>query len=253
VNTGVAEVEWVPEIFGLFGIAGELILSTIEASAEVEIARRGRESETGAPMRAALSRTMRFFAEGQANNLIVFGHTVANIAVRTLAMRPDFDVDGIWGLRSDSFVPRSDHPGAWTSLNKYLAKEVKMATAAFDGCSQLMADDLQLLTMGPWGELWGLRGEQYHRWRGESPGVSALNFAYPSMWDRLQEAGSVSLGDLHAPYVEGDRLLDELLDVVERTLAQVTDWMPIFFDACTDSFAAARDALNARRDLNSSF
>jgi hypothetical protein len=243
-----AAARWVREIFGLFGIAGELILTSVEASAEVEITRRAQKVEPLPAMRASQWRTIRFFAEGQANNLIVFGHTVANLTIRTLAMHPDFTVRGMAGLKQNVFVPRSADRWAWASLTPALAREFALKARLLGSGSQQMADSVAALTAGPWDELWRLRGEQYHRWRGESPGVSGINFGGESMNDRLVETGSVSLGDMDAPYVEGELMVDELVYLVDRALKFVADWMPTYLDAWGEAFMAVRESFDTPPD-----
>lgn len=72
------------------------------------------------PLRAWRRRSQRFFAEGQANTLIVAGHTLANIAIRTLALHPTFPRTSILkdiGLKPAAFLPFSENRDAWASMN----------------------------------------------------------------------------------------------------------------------------------------
>lgn len=45
--------------------------------------------------RASLSRSLRFFAGGQANALVVAAHGLANLTLRTLALDPGFAVEDV--------------------------------------------------------------------------------------------------------------------------------------------------------------
>ena len=89
----LAASEWVREIHGIVGVVGEVLLVCIEAEVEKEILSRrlvDPPSVTTSELstRAAASRSLRFFAEGQGNELTVAGHALANLTLRTVSFIP---------------------------------------------------------------------------------------------------------------------------------------------------------------------
>jgi hypothetical protein len=78
--------------------------------------------------------------------------------------------------------------------------------------------------------------------------VSGINFGGQSLNDRLLETGSVSLGDVDVPYVEGEFVVNELANTVYRTLRFITDWMPMYLCAWGEAFMASRDSFDTPPD-----
>lgn len=235
--------DWVPEIHGLFGICGELVLTCIEAEAEVALARNALSDGQSPAMTAALWRTERFFVEGQANNLVIFGHAVANLTLRTLALIPSFAVSSIRDLRAAAFVPKSEDRYAWASLSPKTASEIKSAAVTLSPSARAVSDALHDLVDGAWGELWELRGGQYHRWRGESPGVAGINFRNETLATRLRNRQVIGFGGDPTVYVEGEGVMRDLAACVRQVVDQVSAWMPHFLELWCRAFADARPSL----------
>ena len=235
LSVDVRASRWIREIHGLYGIVGELILVCIEAEVEKWcLEEKLEEPATTGPVRAALARSLRFFGEGQANQLVVAGHAAANIVLRTIALHPDFDASILpRGLNIDEgvFEPRSNHRRAWCGLNHQTAKDLEKAAKAL-GSAELaaLARSLRQLTAGneAWAELNAMRGEQYHRWRGESDGVSGINFGDPAMADRLGAGQAVGIGNTQTPYDEGAAAVAEVCIRSASALASFVTWMPEF-------------------------
>jgi hypothetical protein len=236
----------VREIHGLFGSSGELVLSTIEAAVEIELTRRAMAAPAADPNDATARvnlagqwRALRFFAEAQTNNLMVFGHGVANLVLRTLALQFDFDAERVGGIKKDAFHPGSDEPGAWCSLNAKTVSELRKAADSASLDSSALVESLAAL----WGilePLWSLRGVQYHRWRGESPGVTGINFV------NRNEAKEENVITRSLPgqtdYVEGERIVSDVVNGADAALRRVGAWMPTFLEAWTSVFVASKEA-----------
>jgi hypothetical protein len=242
-----ATAGWVREIHGLFGSSGELVLSTMEAAVEIELTRRvmaapGAEADdaTARVNLAGQWRALRFFAEAQANNLMVFGHGVANLVLRTLALQLDFDVEKVAGIRKDAFHPGAGERGAWCSLNAKTLSELRGAAANAHLDSTSLVQSLTALwqILEP---LWSLRGVQYHRWRGESPGVTGINFV--NLNEAKEENGVITRSLLgQTDYVEGERIVTDVVNGADTALRRVGAWMPTFLEAWTSVFVASKEA-----------
>jgi hypothetical protein len=244
---GEASAGWVREIHGLFGSSGELVLSTIEAAVEIELTRRAMAAPAADPNDATARvnlagqwRALRFFAEAQTNNLMVFGHGVANLVLRTLALQFDFDAERVGGIKKDAFHPGSDEPGAWCSLNAKTVSELRKAADSASLDSSALVESLAAL----WGilePLWSLRGVQYHRWRGESPGVTGINFVNRN---EAKEENGVITRSLpgQTDYVEGERIVSDVVNGADAALRRVGAWMPTFLEAWTSVFVASKEA-----------
>lgn len=236
---------WVREIHGLFGSAGELVLSSIEAAVEVAITQRAMASPDGGVdeqvrrvNRAAQWRAIRFFAEAQANNLVVFGHTAANLVIRTLALQPGFSVEEIAGLDPRIFLPGSDRPKAWASLTRGIQRELRRSAAGLPIDSRELIASLAALrvVLAP---VTALRGVQYHRWRGESPGVTGINFSADT--NEHVENGIVTRTlRLHTEYIEGEKIVDDLVTSADEALKSVGEWMPGFLDVWVGAFNSSK-------------
>lgn len=246
---------FVREIHGLFGSSGELVLSSLEAAVEIEVTRRAMaqgddepEEVTRRVNRAAQWRAVRFFGEAQANNLMVFGHHVANLVLRTLALQPGFTADRVWGLAAESLHPESDERGAWCSLTEKTTVELRRAASDVPVDAGSLLDSLDDLwaVLGP---LWDVRGMQYHRWRGESPGVTGINFQNPN--PAIEQDGIITRTlRLANEYVEGERIVNDVVSTADLALRGVGTWMRGFLEAWSLLFeeckrrhdAAAEDA-----------
>jgi hypothetical protein len=242
-----ASAGWVREIHGLFGSSGELVLSTIEAAVEIKLIRRAMAAPAAEPDDATARvnlagqwRALRFFAEAQANNLMVFGHGVANLVLRTLALQFDFDAERVRDIRKDVFHPGSDEPGAWCSLNAKTVSELRKAADSASLDSSALVESLAVL----WGilePLWSLRGVQYHRWRGESPGITGINFV--NLNETKEENGVITRSlPGQTDYVEGERIVNDVVNGADTALRGVGAWMPTFLEAWRSVFVASKEA-----------
>jgi hypothetical protein len=91
------------------------------------------------------------------------------------------------------------------------------------------------------GPLWSLRGVQYHRWRGESPGVTGINFV--NLNEAKEEDGVITRSlPGQTDYVEGERILNDVVNGADTALRGVGAWMPTFLKAWTPVFVASKEA-----------
>ena len=93
--SGKAGARWVLETHAILGVIAEQVLVAIELEVEKEVARRAIAAlpkssiDHKTAVLAHHSRSLRFFAEGQANAVVVGLHGLANLMARTL----EFDTD----------------------------------------------------------------------------------------------------------------------------------------------------------------
>ncbi len=236
---------FVREIHGLLGSSGELVLSSIEAAVEIEVTRRVMQTATSVDdttervNRAAQWRAIRFFAEAQANNLMVFGHGVANLVLRTLALQPEFQPQSVKGIDPDVFQAGADERGVWCSLTGNAVSEMRRGARQTPSDSGPLLDSLAVLwtILEP---LWSVRGMHYHRWRGESPGVTGVNFVNPN--ERVEEDGVISRTlRLQTEYVEGETIVNDLASSTDSALRGVGAWMPSFLEVWSGLFAECKE------------
>ena len=234
--SGNPENEMVREIHGLFGTVGELVFVSMEAEVEKELLRRALEAPNiEPPMSAALKRSMRVFAEVQMNDLIVLGHQLANLTLRTM-MLTDSHVssDQPTNRRRDTPEPGSHEFKAWVSLNdECVGKLLVVAKRTQIPELSELATSLCGLTgpNRPWQELYKLRNEQYHRWRGESPGVTGVNFEL-----RPMSSETVPLWPVQN-YSEGEQIVENVSKTSRKALDSVAPFMSQYLDDWNTAFS----------------
>ncbi len=238
LTDNVLDPRWMPEVGGLLGIVGEQVLIAIEAEAEKGAAQLAITRDENASLTAWGKRSLRTFAELQANQVFVGGHALANLTLRTLRLHSGFDPEPAIGLESSAFLPRSTERRAWISLNPETVARLQ------NGARVLGLAELQalvevvdaLLSDARWVRVMELRHTQYHRWRSESPGVTGVNVGDTAL-ERLERGEVVGLGsELLPAYVEGDTMLADLV-------ATSRDALDVFVDALDDYCAAWQQAL----------
>jgi hypothetical protein len=237
--------DWVPEIHGILGAVGEHVLVAIEAEVEKEVlVEHLAVPNESHGLIASRSRALRFFAEGQGNALVVAGHGIANLALRTLALHPAFLVlfKGL-RIKPADFVPQSQAASAWLWLTKTTADSLLAATAGPPACPIQLASFAQLvvdLKEDPaFSALVALRNVHYHRWRGESPGVTGVNFRGATALERLGRGEAVGIGrELLPAYTEGEAELDGLVRTSRGALDALVARMPELLRAWHEAFVA---------------
>src|ERR1019366_2764129 len=122
--TATADSDWVRPIHGIIGAVGEEVLVAIEAEVEKAIARDQlrKVASDEYVKRAVYSRSLRFFAEGQGNALVVAAHGIANLTVRTFALDPKFKVSAVTAkplnMKETEFTPKSTSSSAYPAVKQ---------------------------------------------------------------------------------------------------------------------------------------
>lgn len=245
--------EWVREIHGLFGSIGELVLVCIEAEVEKAALSRALSEQpsnepSDAAVRAARARALRFFSEGQANSLVVAGHGLTNLAVRTFVLHRRLTPEAMARaikLAPDQFRPGAFERGAWASLNEktVVALGCQAESIGSEPLERLAGQLESLVSDARWTAMADLRGIQYHRWRGESPGITGVNFRSDSLRTQFERGEVISFGTEMLPaYVEGEQVLDDLAYASRAALDALVAFMPGFQSAWGDAFSGLRGA-----------
>jgi hypothetical protein len=243
--SGRADSNWVGEIHGMIGVIGEQVLVAAEAEIEKAIASKRLDAlPLGMDaVRASLSRSLRFFAEGQANALIVAAHGLANLTLRTLALDPAFAVEHVKkaGVSKVDFAPGSEAKKAWVSLTETTCEVFAAAAAAYSPQMQALANELaDAQADHSVSALVDLRNVQYHRWRGESTGVTGVNLHEPTVRQLLQQGVSVGISSEMLPaYTERQAVLDELVSTGREALDALVGRLDRFLIAWHAAFDAA--------------
>lgn len=241
-----AVADWVPEIHGIFGVIGEQVLLAIEAETEKTIT-AGYLTQLDPAQQASVAHTaraLRFFAEGQANALTIALHGLANLTLRTLALDRAFQLTDVKAARvtAADFVPGSDARGAWCSVTTDTRDALLTAAAGYAAPMLPLAQQFAGIVDDP--ALAGLvafRNVHYHRWRGESPGVTGIDLSAPTARQRLERGESVGLNRRLLPtYTAGQQALDDLVATSRAALDALVARMPDYQEAWWTAF---RDAL----------
>ena len=226
-------------------VVGEQVLVATEAEVEKAVAasRLAGLAADALPSRAALSRSLRFFGEGQGNALVVAAHGLANLTLRTLALDPSFDVGDVKGagVKASDFVPRSEAKGAWVSLTAGTCDVFVSAAGSYSREMQTLAGELRALCADPAvAALIHLRNVHYHRWRGESPGVTGVDLLGSTVRERLEQGQAVGLTvQLLPQYTEGQQALDELTRTTRCALDSIVGRLPQLRSVWHRAFAGA--------------
>ena len=160
---------------GQMASAGEQLALALAAAVEVAIwaeARLGAESDPAEEMQ------MRGMAEAQSMFVMGTGHALANLAVRALSL--DQDCRAELGRRLGrhgtlTFDPFSMDRADWISLNRTGCRAIR-AAASSTGHQEVidLVDPVVAFGTGSsWRDLEERRGQDFHRWRPQTPGIGA--------------------------------------------------------------------------------
>lgn len=164
---------------------------------------------------AANEMAHRAMAESATYYLLATGHTVVNVAARTLALDSQLhsvllDVLGSW------YPAGSSERDDWLSLNKDTVRRLRRGAkqAKIPAAQDLAIPLTDLLMSQAWQELDQLRGAHYHRRRPQSAGIAGVPLASP--WTFTSDAMHMEGGG--GEYVDGDNLADRTTDLARRVL-----------------------------------
>lgn len=244
-TTANAQSDWVRPIHGIIGAVGEEVLVAIEAEVEKQIAHDllAKLNPDDYVKRAAYSRSLRFFAEGQGNAIVVAAHGIANLTVRTFALDPNFQVSALRPLsvKAVDFMPKSTAKSAWLSFNKRTAAVLQAVAATLHPKMQVLANELVVLADdAALTNLIDLRNAHYHRWRGETPGVTGVNLQGDTVLEQLDQGQAVGISTQMLPdYIEGQAMLNDIVAATRTGLDALTAQMPVLLQAWYEAFESA--------------
>lgn len=243
--SGKPGAHWVMETHGILGVIAEQVLLAIELEVEKEVARRAIAAlptssiDHKTSVGAHYSRSLRFFAEGQANAIVVGLHGLANLMVRTLEFDSDLTPTELrrLGMTPADFVPGSTAKLSWLSWTPAtLSNFVTMASTRGAAIQAAVSVLLQLSREQAVIDLLELRNTQYHRWRGESAGVTGIAHGERTAAEILAAGQSVSFGrEMLPPYDAGQTMLDELV----KTSRDALDAFVTHMDDLLNAWGAA--------------
>jgi len=253
VLSGRPGARWIVETHSLFGVVAEQILVSIEAEVEKEYCRRALAAVTEMPdaMRAGCaahySRSLRFFSEGQSNALVVGLHALTNLAARSLEFDQPLKPAELKKLRIKdvaAFAPGSVAKAAWIALEGGTLATLVSIAADRGAASVGLIASLQSIHSDPAiTTLLELRNIHYHRWRGESPGVTGIDLSMKSASQLLSEGEPVTVcQELLPDYTGGATSLKQLerasLDALKATISHMDQFLGAWQALFSESFVA---------------
>lgn len=239
---------WVSEVHGIMGVVAEQVLLSIEAESEKVIcadALGGTGAGAISPAaRAHYSRSLRFFAEGQANAIVIACHGLANLVLRSIEFDQPLTAAELKKLRTkeSAFKPRSEAKSAWISMAKETLDDLAAVADVRSASTQAMVAALRAIYDEPAvNTLFELRNVQYHRWRGETAGVTGLARSAETASETLASGKvfAVRSGPLLAEYTEGQRTLDELVKSSRDALDSLVPHLEPLHEAWYEAFLEA--------------
>lgn len=149
------------------------------------------------------------------NALVVGLHGLANLVVRSLEFDSDLESAELKSLRvkAADFSPGSAKKSAWISLNAATVTSLTEAAVTRSAASVALVSALDDICSDPAiASLLDLRNTHYHRWRGESDGVTGIAYGAVSAAELFTQCNVVSFGpELLEPYLDGRAALDDLV------------------------------------------
>lgn len=235
--SGKAGARWVLETHAMVGVIAEQILVAIELEIEKDVARRAIAAlptssvQHKSAIGAHYSRSLRFFSEGQANAVVIALHGLANLMARTLEFDEDLTSTELrtLGMTRADFVPGSTARTSWLSWTTgTVSNLVTMASTRASEIQAVAAELDQLSREQAIIDLLDLRNTQYHRWRGESAGVTGIAHGELPAAVILAAGQSVSIGrEMLPPYTAGQTTLNEVVqasrDALDAFAAKMDD------------------------------
>lgn len=251
--SGKSGARWVLDAHALIGVVAEQVLVALEAEVEKAVcdaairalpAQGNLSPEARSARLAHYSRSLRFFSEGQANALVVGMHSLANLVARSLEFDRALNEDELRRLAIKDpglFSPGSTAKAAWLSLDTPTVGHLtSLASTRIVEARELVRVLGSLRADPAIDHLFALRNTQYHRWRGESPGVTGIAHGMLSVAEQLAANRVVSFGpDLLPPYTAAEAALGELVLASRAALDAVINWMEPFGGAWRALFTKA--------------
>lgn len=226
--SGRAGARWVVETHGILGVIGEQVLVAIEAEIEKDLVRRALVAlptttvEHKSAVSAHLSRSLRFFAEGQGNAVVIGLHGLINLFARTLEFDADLSASELQmlGVSRTEFAPGATARNAWLSWSASKISQLVTMASTRSTVTQAFAHEVAKVSQEQAiVDLLELRNTQYHRWRGESAGVTGIAHGEPPAIDVLASGQAVTIGkDMLPPYTAGQATLSGLVKVSRDAL-----------------------------------
>ena len=207
--------------------AGEQLALSLAAAVEVAIWREAWVGKTEVDPAEAMQ--MRAMAEAQSLFVLGAGHAMANLAVRTLAL--DESCRAQLGQRFrrrgkvPTFDPFSTERAGWVSFNGYSCnalRAVALATTQQE-VIDLIEPVASLGTGETWRRLEERRGQDFHRWRPQTPGLGGGPAQTP--WIR---EGKTRRLDLVGPAEEISGIVDEVADLATAAMFALARTMADF-------------------------
>jgi hypothetical protein len=159
---------------GQMASAGEQLALALAAAVEVAI---WRDARVGEPEPDPVEEMqMRGMAEAQSLFVMGTGHALANLAVRVLALDESCRAElgrKLGRGKTLTFAPFSTDRADWISLNRTACKAIRAAarSTGHRAVIDLVEPIAEFGTGTSWRDLEERRGQDFHRWRPQTPGL----------------------------------------------------------------------------------
>jgi hypothetical protein len=237
------------ELAGLAGSIGEVV--SVACAAEVEAVLLERGIASGA-LQEPLGMGRRAFGESEGSFVMSAAHKLTNWCARAAMLSPDYPWG--WGGSPNCLRQRfsvfSENIEQWLMAKKGTAVADILSRARDPGLAQV-ADALTVfLDSSEWKELSSQRGEDFHRWRYESPYVTAI--AKASRWidDPTRRTRTLPIGT--APeYTVATAIVDDVCRMshaAAMTLSKALTGVRLGFAKGVPFLSGGAAALDSRPD-----
>jgi len=214
------------EIPLLMGSCAESALLAASAEVEIECLRRAMAAGD-LPKDYGLAQ--RFFAEGQAHQILGCGHRLANIAVRTLMRAKDYP----WDKPDASPTPItafSDRKTDWVSMSGMTSYRKAALKSPYQSLVRLTSVVVAIAGSTQWKRLEKRRDSDFHRSREESPFVTGASRTNP--WRSVDGTTVIfePRDDMPSPEAV-DGWLADLGNESHEALLRLAGWLGSFREA----------------------
>jgi hypothetical protein len=211
------------EIPILMGSCAESALLAGSAEVEIECLKRAM---TAGDLPKEYGLAQRFFAEGQAHQILGCGHRLANIAVRTLMLAKDYP----WGEALPVAIPAfSDGRDDWVSMSDMPTYRRAAVRSPYRSLDRLTTVVIDIFGSTQWQALDDRRGKDFHRAREESPFVAGASRV--TAWRTEGATRILEPRDDMPTLAAVDLWLTGLGKESRDVLVKLADWLKAFREA----------------------
>jgi hypothetical protein len=220
------------ELAGLAGSLGEVV--SVACAAEVE-AQLLSDAIAAGELPPPLGLGRRAFGETEGYFVISAAHKLANWCARALMLARAYPWDWVGDPKAlrQTFDVFSELPAHWIFATQGVAVTVIAGRAEDEGVRALGVGLEQFVKSEPWTSLYGQRGEDFHRWRYESPYVVGIDKSSAWIDDAERRVRTLPFGG--GQYTEAAEIVDDVCQMAHAAIVRLGSAMTTVRDGFTDA------------------